>query len=63
VGVAVLPESAARRFQRSMRVRLLRITDAWAVRKILICVNDLDRLPSSTRRLVEHLARLGAASG
>jgi hypothetical protein len=33
------------------------------VRKILICVNDLDRLPSSTRRLVEHLARLGAASG
>ncbi|WP_233446742.1 LysR family transcriptional regulator [Paraburkholderia terrae] len=63
VGVAVIPESAARRFQRSMRVRLLRITDAWAVRKILICVNDLEQLPSSTRRLVEHLAHLGAASG
>jgi DNA-binding transcriptional LysR family regulator len=63
VGVAVFPESAARRFQRSMRVPLLRITDAWAVRKILICVSDLERLPSSTRRLVEHVARLDAAFG
>ncbi len=54
LGIGVLPEAAARSFSREMKLRLLPLTDAWAVRQMYVCVRD-DLLPLPARNLVEHL--------
>ncbi|KQW19561.1 LysR family transcriptional regulator [Afipia sp. Root123D2] len=55
VGVAVIPEAAALRCLRSMKIRTVRIGDAWATRRLAICIGKHDALPRPVRQLVEHL--------
>ena len=55
VGVGVIPEHAAIRLQRSMGIRRVRLTDAWATRLLRICVRRFDDLPVFARQLIEHL--------
>jgi molybdate transport repressor ModE-like protein len=57
VGVAVVPETAARRCRRTMALDMLRLTDRWAMRQLIVCVRGLDLLSAHARRLVEHLAK------
>lgn len=52
-GVAILPATAARRSPDALRV--IRLTDAWADRKLLICVRDEAALPGYARALVTTL--------
>ena len=63
VGIAVVPETAARRCRRTMALGMLRLKDAWATRQLIVCVRGLDILPAHTRRLVEHLAELPEQMG
>jgi DNA-binding transcriptional LysR family regulator len=56
VGLAVVPETAARRCRRSMAIRAVPLSDPWALRRLSICVRSLDALAVHARRLVEHLA-------
>jgi molybdate transport repressor ModE-like protein len=56
IGLAVVPETAARRCQRSMSIRIISLTDAWALRHLTVCVRSLEALPAHARRLVEHLS-------
>jgi DNA-binding transcriptional LysR family regulator len=56
VGVGVLPESAARRHARSMAIRLVPLSDAWAIRSMQICVRNFDELPNFARDLIDLLA-------
>jgi molybdate transport repressor ModE-like protein len=56
VGIAVVPETAARRCGRTMAFRMLRLTDVWATRQLIVCIRRMDALPAHARRLVEHLA-------
>jgi DNA-binding transcriptional LysR family regulator len=51
--VALLPEAAARR---SARLRIVKLSDEWADRKLLICVRDEAALPGYARELVAALA-------
>ncbi len=55
IGVAVVPEAAARRWQRSMSIRVVRLTDTWAVRHLSICFRSLKSLTPYARSLVEFL--------
>jgi molybdate transport repressor ModE-like protein len=55
VGIAVVPETVARRCRRTMSLGTLRLTDAWATRQLIVCVRRLDALPAHARRLVGHL--------
>jgi DNA-binding transcriptional LysR family regulator len=55
IGLAVLPETAARRFQRSMTIRVIPLTDSWALRHHAVCVRDFKSLPAHAQRLVECL--------
>jgi molybdate transport repressor ModE-like protein len=55
IGIAVLPEAAARRWQRSMAIAIVALTDAWAVRHLQGCVRSLKALPPHAQRLVEFL--------
>ena len=57
VGVAVVPEVAARRCARSMPIMMLRIRDPWANRKLTICARDFQTLPRPARQLAEFLRK------
>ena len=55
VGIAVVPEAAARRCAQSMPVAMIKIRDAWANRKLAICARSFSTLPRPAKQLVEHL--------
>jgi DNA-binding transcriptional LysR family regulator len=55
VGIAVVPEAAARRCARAMPIAPIRIRDAWANRRLVICARSFKALPRPARLLVEHL--------
>ncbi len=60
MGIGVLPEAAALVFAPAMGLRLIRLTDAWADRRMMVCVRHLDGLNAVARALVD---RLVAAAG
>jgi len=55
VGIAVVPEAAAKRCARVMAIKPVRIRDAWATRRLAICVRNLKALPRPAQQLVAHL--------
>jgi DNA-binding transcriptional LysR family regulator len=55
VGVGVVPQTTARRAIRSMAIKAVELSDAWAVRDLTICVRDFGGLPPYARQLVEHM--------
>lgn len=59
VGVAVIPETAARRCQRTTAIRRVPLAEAWALRRLTVGVRRFAELPAHARRLVEAL-RAGA---
>lgn len=62
VGIGVVPHSAASRHARSMRIRMVELSDDWAVRKLQVCVRSVQALPAFARDLVELLvAETGVA--
>ncbi|WP_141059762.1 LysR substrate-binding domain-containing protein [Brucella melitensis] len=54
-GIAIVPASAAKRLRRIMAIRIIALDDAWALRRLTICVRSLQDLPAHAARLVEHL--------
>ncbi|MCP4616261.1 MAG: LysR family transcriptional regulator [Bradyrhizobium sp.] len=57
IGVAVMPEIAARRCARSMKIAVVRIRDGWADRQLAICARSFKALPKPAQQLVEHLRK------
>jgi DNA-binding transcriptional LysR family regulator len=57
VGVAVVPESAARRCANAMPLTLLAIRDSWANRRFAICARSFKTLPRPAKLLVDHLRK------
>lgn len=55
VGIAVVPETAARRCARSMPIVAIRIRDGWANRRLTICARSFKALPRPAKRLVDYL--------
>ncbi|HWL81033.1 MAG TPA: LysR family transcriptional regulator [Roseomonas sp.] len=53
VGVAILPEIAARRHRRSLAIR--RLAEPWAVRRLLLCTRVGATLTPQARSLLAHL--------
>ena len=56
VGVAIVPESAARRNLKPQKLAQIELADAWRVRERYILVRDLAALPAYARALVDLLA-------
>ena len=57
VGIGIVPEVAARRCRRSMRIAVIPLVEAWAMRRLVLCVRQMRELAVPARRLVEHLGR------
>jgi DNA-binding transcriptional LysR family regulator len=57
VGIAVVPEAAARRCVQSMSIAIIRIRDPWANRRLAICARSFKSLPRPAKLLVEHLRK------
>jgi DNA-binding transcriptional LysR family regulator len=60
VGIAVMPETAAKRCARTMPITMIKIRDTWADRKLVICARSFKSLPRPAKLLVEHLRRAAA---
>jgi hypothetical protein len=54
----VVPEAAAKRSAQSMPISIIRIRDAWANRKLVICARSFKTLPRPAKQLVEHLRKV-----
>ncbi|RVB97222.1 LysR family transcriptional regulator, partial [Mesorhizobium sp. M7A.F.Ca.AU.002.06.1.1] len=53
-GIAIVPESAARRSARTLRT--LRLTDDWATRQLNLCARRFDELTPQAKLLATALA-------
>ena len=63
VGVAVVPAIAAERHAGAGKLRILKLTDSWADRQLLICARRFDQLSVPAMRLVEALCAPAAKPG
>ena len=55
VGIAVVPEPAARRCAQAMTLAILDLADGWALRHLRICARSFDALPRHARQLVAEI--------
>ena len=55
VGIGIVPETTAHRSAKTMAIKVIPLTDPWAVRELTICIRGMDELPLYARQLVEHL--------
>lgn len=59
VGIGLVPDSAARRYEQHLPIRRIQLQDSWAQRNLLLCVRDPGRLPHYTRALIDLLTTAG----
>jgi DNA-binding transcriptional LysR family regulator len=57
VGIGILPESAARRHSRTMKLVTVELDEPWAVRERSVLVRELEALPGTVRALIDLLRR------
>jgi DNA-binding transcriptional LysR family regulator len=55
VGVGIVPRTTVERVAKTMAIKAVELTDAWALRDLTICVRNLDALAPFARQLVEHM--------
>jgi DNA-binding transcriptional LysR family regulator len=55
MGLGILPEAAAHDFAPIMGLRLIHLKDAWADRRMLVCVRDMASLPTVAQKLLQQL--------
>ncbi len=55
VAVGIVPESSARRYEKSMRICLTRLSDPWSVNRMSICVKNIGEIPSFGRDLINMM--------
>jgi len=60
VGIGVVPESAARRHARTMRIATVELSDPWAIRTRSVLVRSRAALPRTADALVEDIVRAGS---
>jgi DNA-binding transcriptional LysR family regulator len=55
VGISVMPESAARRNAASLGLKVIKLTNEWAMSCQQICVRSFAQLPRFSRELVDMM--------
>lgn len=62
LGLALLPESVARRNAETMDIRIIPLADTWATRQLQICVRSMNGLSPYARELTDLLLEDGRPS-
>jgi DNA-binding transcriptional LysR family regulator len=57
LGIAVVPREAATSFSRFEEVSFVPLSDAWAVRRFVLCAQDFSRLQPAARMLADYLTQ------
>jgi DNA-binding transcriptional LysR family regulator len=57
-GIGLVPETAARRCQRSTEIAIVRLRDEWATRRLSLCVRDERDLTPPAKGLFDYLSRM-----
>jgi DNA-binding transcriptional LysR family regulator len=55
VGVGIVPETTARSMLRLLKVTPIALSDAWASRELLVCVQSRQALNARAQRLLDYL--------
>ncbi len=55
LGLAVFPQEAVSRYAALFDLRVIALTDDWALGEFVICMRDRHTLSLSARRLLDHL--------
>ena len=53
VGLGIMPETAARRCSRTLKIAFVRLADDWATRQLSVCVRSEEELTSPARNLFQ----------
>lgn len=59
IGIAVIPETAARRCRRIAAISVAELSDTWALRRLHVCVRCSSEISPPARLLLEHLRNHG----
>jgi DNA-binding transcriptional LysR family regulator len=62
VGVGIVPESTAYRYQKPMRLALVELSEPWSIRERYILTRDRARLPDHAKSLIRLLCERFAGS-
>jgi len=62
VGIGVVPDSAAQRYRKTMKLEIVELDEPWAVRERSILVRDAPSLPACAQALIETI-RPGLLTG
>ncbi len=62
LGVAVLPTHVIRNQAENDKVRIVALSDDWAVRDLVICIRQPTVLTASARLMLEHLTAVTSRS-
>jgi len=54
-GIGIVPAVSGARYRRSMRIEIVKLSDAWARRRLAVCFRQLGSLPLGAQRLIAHL--------
>lgn len=57
VAVGVFPAEAAERYERFYHLRIVKLTDAWALRRMVLCVREAPALSPAAALLLDYLRR------
>ncbi|UTD30166.1 LysR family transcriptional regulator [Bradyrhizobium sp. WD16] len=63
VGIAVVPQQAADRAAQTMKIERLRLRDAFARRRLVVCARSFRALPRPARQFAEHLRAAAVSFG
>jgi len=55
VGIGIIPAYAARRYIKTMPIQIMSLNDAWALRKLQICIQESSELPAFAKDLLDQL--------
>lgn len=55
LGIGIIPEHAAKRYIKTMPIRILYLNDVWSLRKLHICIQESNQLPAFANDLLDQL--------
>jgi len=61
LGVGILPLTAARSFAEAMKLKVLPLTNDWALRRMILCVREQPEAKSALGLMIAHLEAQAAA--